>query len=83
MYIVILTVKCVVHKTICSHYCVVQLDNDNIVSYYTSLVRAPEAYGTQFVHVSVCMSITRVCQRPLQARHWQVQCRHNVTISQI
>ena len=36
------------------------------------------------VYVCVfCMSVTRVSRRPLQARHWRVQCRHNATISQI
>ena len=42
----------------------------------------PQRHTVVGVCVCVYLSVTSVSWRPLQGRHCQVQCRHNVTISQ-
>ena len=63
-----------------------------MLSNYALVGGVLEAYSSLFVCVCVCvcvcvsvclcMSITRISQRLLPARHWWVQCGHIVTISQ-
>ena len=33
---------------------------------------APKAYGSRFVYVCICMSVTLISQRLIKTRHWQM-----------
>ena len=43
---------------------------------------APKAYSSRFVCVCICMSVTHISRRSLKTKRWQMQYRHNVSISQ-
>ena len=66
----------------CHHVVIDSIEGNSYCNYASVRMRRRHTVVGACICVCICMSATRVSRRPLQTRHWRVQCRHNATISQ-